>query len=226
MPQDDYLTALAEYYNGSRLPSKPGAAAGFPEAVQSPDHWAHQIAADLTIALAEKRVLEVACGNGRWTQIAARAAKHITATDIAQNLLDNAMGLPIPPGKVDFIRCDAFDIATIAGPFWAGLHMNFINHLPLDTVPRFLDAFHSALGQDATVICGSQKFRGSANEPVYERPGTSDICSMRHNDAGDEIEVIDTLFTEDLLRGLLAGRAADLQFSSNPHWWWAKYAVR
>ena len=224
MGQDDYLTDLAAYYNESRLPTEPGAAGGFRNDAARPLSWSRPIVAEMQARLAGKRVLEAACGMGRWTQLAADVAEHVVATDVSPNLLGNARGLAFPRQNVALEVCDAFDIGQAAGPFEAGLHMNFLNHLPLARVPRFLDGFHTALGAEAVVFCGAQRFRGDAQDPCYEtRAG--DMVSRRHHDDGRPIEVVDTLFTEDLLRGLLAGRGTDLQFSLNKWWWWAHYVV-
>jgi hypothetical protein len=38
------------------------------------------------------------------------------------------------------------------------------------------------------------------------------------------IEVVDTFFTEDLLREVLSGKTRDLQITLKP-WWWASYRV-
>jgi hypothetical protein len=40
-----------------------------------------------------------------------------------------------------------------------------------------------------------------------------------------EIEVVDTLFTEDRLRELLAGKTRGLPITLKPWWWWASYTV-
>lgn len=220
---DEYLESIADYYNNSRLPSTPGAAAAFRHDMARDGHWAKPIVADMQAALAGRRVLEMACGGGRWTQFAADVAKNVTATDISENLLDNARGLCL--GNVDFIQCDAFRLDQTPRKCDAGLHMNFINHLPLAQAARFLDHFHGVLGPGAVVFCGAQRFRGNATEPVYEHADSGDTVSLRRHDDGRAIEIVDTLFTEDLLKGLLAGRGTSLQFSANSCWWWLEYRV-
>ena len=224
MPEETYLAEIAEYYNHSRVPAEPGAAVGFRKDAGRPLSWAYPIVAEMQSLFEGKRVLEAACGMGRWTQIAADVAAHVVATDVSPNLLENARGLPFPKGNVAFLQSDAFDIQQIAGPFDAGLHMNFINHLPLPLVPRFLDGFHAALGSGAMVFCGAQRFRGDAKDPCYETH-EGDTVSLRHHDDGRPVEVVDTLFTEDLLRGLLAGRGTHLHVSMNKWWWWTHYQV-
>ena len=82
--------------------------------------------AEMQTALGGRRVLEVACGMGRWTQVVADAAGQIVATDVSNDLLQNARCLPLPGANVSFVQADAFDVQKVAGHFDAGLHMNFI----------------------------------------------------------------------------------------------------
>jgi len=50
-----------------------------------------------------------------------------------------------------------------------------------------------------------------AEEPWYKKPETGDMVSLRHHDDGRPIEVVDTLFTEDLVKEVLSGKARDLE---------------
>jgi hypothetical protein len=75
------------------------------------------------------------------------------------------------------------------------------------------------------VFCASQRYQGSPEEPWYKKADTGDMVSLRHHDDGRPIEVVDTLFTEDLLREVLRGKARDLEITMKPWWWWASYRV-
>ena len=49
--------------------------------------------------------------------------------------------------------------------------------------------------------------------------------SLRHHENGRPIEVVDTFFTEELLKELLSGKTRDLQVTLKPWWWFASYRV-
>src|SRR5438045_216238 len=103
MLDTEYVSGMVKYYNEARVPSRPGDAAGFRADVErDPNHWAHAMIEDLRSAVVGKRVLEIACGMGRWTQFAAQTAEFILATDAAPNLLANARGLNLSPERVEF----------------------------------------------------------------------------------------------------------------------------
>src|SRR5258706_12501594 len=60
--------------------------------------------------LAERTVLEVACGTGYWTQFIARKAKKVEACDINESVLENAREKPIPPDRVSFFKVAAVSL--------------------------------------------------------------------------------------------------------------------
>jgi hypothetical protein len=77
----------------------------------------------------------------------------------------------------------------------------------------------------STVFCATKRFRGPPEEPWYEKKETGNMVSLRRHDDGRSIEVIDTLFTEDLLKGLFARKATRLQVTMKSWWWWATYQI-
>jgi SAM-dependent methyltransferase len=215
-----YFQGLADYYNHSRIPSKvmTGAAELRAEYNQT-GSWVWKCAESLQASLAKRRVLEVACGSGRWTQFVADVA----ATDPCPALLDDGRRLHLP--NIDWLECDAFSLHKIEGTFNGACHINFMNHVPRELLPKFIDELHHRLEPDSVVFCASQRWQGSAEEPWYEKLETGDMVSLRHHDDGRPIEVVDTLFTEDLLREVLSGKTHDLQITIKPWWWWASYRI-
>jgi SAM-dependent methyltransferase len=102
-----YFRDLADYYNHSRIPSKvmTGAAEIRAEYNQA-GSWVQECAESLQAALAKRRVLEVACGSGRWTQFVADVAEHVLATDPCPAL--QSKGICSRP-----LRC-AYDLSGVA----------------------------------------------------------------------------------------------------------------
>ena len=76
---------------------------------------------------AGRRVLEVACGTGYWTQHIAAQAAHVTACDINEAVLEIAREKPIPKRRATFAKADAFNPgglcegcdAAFAGFWWS-----------------------------------------------------------------------------------------------------------
>jgi ubiquinone/menaquinone biosynthesis C-methylase UbiE len=224
MPTDytQYFRELADYYNHSRF-KKMTRVAEFRADFNRPGSWVRECAESLQLTLAKRRVLEIACGAGVWTQFIAEVAERVVATDPCPQLLNYGGQLNLL--NTEWVECDAFSLNKIEGAFNGACHINFINHIPLELLPTFLEQMHRRLEPGSVVFCASQRWQGSVEEPWYQKPETGDMVSLRHHDDGRPIEVVDTLFTEDLLRGLLCGKARQLQITLKPWWWWASYKI-
>ena len=224
MDYASYFRELADYYNHSRLHDKKmTGVAEIRDEFNRPDSWVRECAISLQRTLAKRRVLEVACGGGRWTQFIADVAERVVATDSSPGLLDNGRQLNLT--NTEWVECDGFSLHQIEGTFNGACHINFMNHVPLELLPTFLDKVHEKLETGSVVFCATQRFQGSAEEPWYLKADTGDMVSLRHHNDGRPIEVVDTLFTEDLLKGLFAGKARRLQITMKSWWWWASYEV-
>ncbi len=225
MLETDYLSNMVHYYNEARLPQKPGDAAGFFNDVQrDPNHWAHEMVQDLRAFVSGRRVLEVACGMGRWTQFAAETAGFVLATDAAPNLLANAEGLRLPRDRVRFRCVNAFDIGSLKDEFVCAMHLNFFNHLPAPAAARFLSVLHARLGPGGRVFAAGQQYSANWKQQMYTRDGSPDTFSMRRED-GFNFELVDNEFDESRVRQCLAGAATNLQVKIGRAFWWATYTV-
>ena len=63
--------------------------------------------------LADRTVLEVACGTGYWTQFLARTAYKVHACDINESVLEIAREKDIARGRVDFFKADAVSLEGV-----------------------------------------------------------------------------------------------------------------
>src|SRR5690242_5677070 len=98
-----------------------------------------------------RKVLEVACGTGYWTQFIAREAAHVYACDINDAVLDIAREKPVAPGKATFARGDAITLegvpegcdAAFAGFWWS--------HVKKAEVAKFVANLASKLASGSVV---------------------------------------------------------------------------
>src|SRR5579871_3076559 len=167
-PVEDPETTF-EYYNNSSDYGRHDAAEFMEQVRQSPDHWAHSLIADMQAALRDRRVLEVACGYGRWTRFVAEVAEHIVATDYAPKNLALGVAQGLSPDRVEFRLADAFEIEQVEGTFDAGLHMNFISHVSKARADAFLDAFHRKLGSGSVVFMGGDQCGEAWMRKIYTK---------------------------------------------------------
>jgi 2-polyprenyl-3-methyl-5-hydroxy-6-metoxy-1,4-benzoquinol methylase len=151
-----YFHDLADYYNNSRIPSSvmTGAAEIRAEFDQS-GSWVRQCAENLQLTLAKRRVLEVGCGAGRWTQFIADVAERVVASDPCLRLLERARILNLK--NTEFVECDFLSLEKVEGTFNGACHVNIMNHVPLEVLPTFLDKIHQKLEPGSLVFCASQR---------------------------------------------------------------------
>jgi ubiquinone/menaquinone biosynthesis C-methylase UbiE len=75
----------------------------------------------LTRTFKGKRVFEVACGTGRWTQYIAQVATTIFAIDANENMLEIARQRQYPSNTVTLVRADAYTMNSNSKRFNGGL---------------------------------------------------------------------------------------------------------
>ena len=83
-----------------------------------------------------RRVLELACGTGWWTQHGARRALDWLATDLNPETMEVARRKPMP-ACVRFATADAYTLAGVDdGPFDGAFAGCWWSHVPLTTAGR------------------------------------------------------------------------------------------
>jgi len=179
----------------------------------------------VTAAVAGRRVFEVACGTGYWTEILAGVARSVHATDLNEETLALARARPYPRGSVTFEARDAY--ARHAGlPRWdAGFAGLWLSHVDLTRMDAFLDAFHSHLLPGAVVLAfdesddPTRRSRGSRVDAAGNR------YEARRLDNGERYEIVKNFVDEPRLRQALGRRARGLTYDDLGRFWAATWEV-
>jgi demethylmenaquinone methyltransferase/2-methoxy-6-polyprenyl-1,4-benzoquinol methylase len=111
--------------------------------------------------LGGRRVLEVACGPGFWTEKLALRANHVLAVDAAPEMLEIARQRHYECANVTLVQDDAYTLEHVPCRFSGGFHFQWISHVPRSRYGDFLSAFHSKLEPGAVVVFGDNKDRGT-----------------------------------------------------------------
>jgi len=215
---DSHRDALYHYYT-ARASIYDAAYTG----TQQP--WVHTMVQALQIALADRHILELACGTGHWTSYAAEVARSVTATDIAPTMLANARDKLHAHRNVTVVAGDAYHLDEIAGDFTAGLAMQWFSHIPKADMTSFLAHWHARLGPGATIFLGDNQRRIDDHDPLISIPGDPNTYETRTLPTGQQYTIIKNYYTADELRTLLAPAADDLQITLGQRWWWLSYTV-
>jgi ubiquinone/menaquinone biosynthesis C-methylase UbiE len=178
--------------------------------------------------LAGRGVLELACGTGHWTEVAARTAAAIVATDLSPAMLAIARRRQLAAGRIRFAVADAYavDSDDLNGDFDGGLAGFWLSHVPAARRDAFLAGLHRRLGSGAAVVfLDNNRIPGLGGELV-RIPAEPDTYKRRRLADGSEHLVLKNYFTAGDLAALLGPVATDLAVDVGTFYWSARYRVR
>ncbi len=171
-------------------------------------------------------VLEVACGTGYWTEVAARRAASVAATDINAEVLAIARAKPIVAGKVAFLEADAYALPSLGRRFTAGLAAFWWSHVPRARLRGFLEGWHGVLGRGARVVCIDNVYVEGSSTAISRTDERGDTYQMRKLGDGSRHEVLKNFPTEGELRGAVAGLAGEVKVEWLQYYWVLSYVVQ
>ncbi len=140
-----------------------------------------------------RRVLEIACGTGWWTERYSPAAKSVYATDFNEEVLAVARSKAYPAGRVRFEIADAFALDKIAGEFDALFAGFWWSHLNRKAIPAFLGEVARRLGgkgSGARVIFLDNRYVEGSSTPIAETDSAGDSWQLRKLDDGSTHRVL------------------------------------
>jgi 2-polyprenyl-3-methyl-5-hydroxy-6-metoxy-1,4-benzoquinol methylase len=187
--------------------------------------WVDVLVAELRRVLRGRHVLEVACGGGHWTALAAGSAASIVAIDASPAMLAAARARGLRPDQVVFRPGNAYDLAEVPGDLDAGLAMQWLSHVPRRRLAAFLDGWHARLGPGAVVFISDNRCNPETPEQHYGKPGHDDTYELRVLPDGTSYEIVKNYFTEDELRSILGTGVTDLAIHLDIRQWWLSYTV-
>jgi SAM-dependent methyltransferase len=214
MPDDDPLVA---YYQARAPHFDRGYAEPLPD-------WVAEMTARMQDTLRGRDVLEVACGTGHWTRLAAQTAARITAVDPAPAMREISTAKLAGCDHVQVRDGDAYRLGSIPGVFTGGLAMQWWSHVPRARHDEFLAGWHTRLGPGAAVFLADNQLTPPWEEVLIRRG--EDTYEPRVLPDGSEHVIIKNYFTEADLRARFGRYATDLAITMGTRWWWLSYTVR
>ncbi len=175
--------------------------------------------------LTNRSVLEVACGTGYWTAIAAEVATHVVATDSSTKMLHLAREKGLDSRKVAFHEGDAFDLRCVPGTFDAGLANFWLSHVPKAELDRFLTGFHEKLESGAVVFMNDNVFIPGIGGELITDDKTQDSYKLRTLSDGSRFEVLKNFYSAEELARIFQGIATKIDVNVGKYFWWISYEV-
>ncbi|MBN2227678.1 MAG: class I SAM-dependent methyltransferase [candidate division Zixibacteria bacterium] len=161
-----------------------------------------------------KKVLEIACGTGNWTQVLAKRALSVVAVDISSSALEMAKQKLVDYQNVRLIECDAYRLDSIEEKFEAAFSADWWSHIPKRILPDFIASVNRRLYPGSPVIGIDMIFRDVfAKESCYYDSDNNRV-SRRTLPDGTPFNVIKNFPGETELRAVLDPFASDIVYYS------------
>lgn len=172
-----------------------------------------------------RRILEIACGTGYWTQFLAPAASSIVAIDSSEETLRIARERGAT-GNVSFAAGDAYAPRRQDGPFDAAFAGFWFSHVPKERQVEFLAALHAALEPGAKVVFLDNLFVAGSSSPISEHDEHGNTYQTRSLADGSTHRVLKNFPSEAQLQALVAGGLGHSpRYTSWSYFWAYEYCV-
>lgn len=167
-----------------------------------------------------KKVLEIACGTGYWTQRIAKTATSILATDVNESVIAIARQKQMPD-NVTFAVADMFEFSTdekidgvFAGFIWS--------HILLQDLDKFLDKVKNFLKPDGTIVFIDGNAVAGTNHDlknITKTDGFGNTFQNRKLENGTSHLVLKNFPTKEFLFQKLSRIATDINFTNLKYYW-------
>jgi SAM-dependent methyltransferase len=184
-----------------------------------------ELRALLQATLADRNVLEVACGTGYWTQVVAGTARSLLATDVNEPMLAIARRKPYPPGRVCFQRVDAFDLGDLGSGFTAAFAGFWWSHLTAQQGRAFLRGLHRVVGVGGQVVLFDNRYVEGSSTPIARRDADGNTFQWRHLADGRRFEVLKNFPDEGELRAAVGPMGEGIEYRALTYFWLLRYRV-
>jgi demethylmenaquinone methyltransferase/2-methoxy-6-polyprenyl-1,4-benzoquinol methylase len=176
--------------------------------------------------LADRNVLEIACGTGYWTQFIAQLARSVTATDINVETLEIARTKPYPAGRVKIEQADVYQLPARDDRFTGAFAGFWWSHMKRRERRGFIETLHRALAPGAVVVALDNLYVPGSSTPIHHVDHEGNSFQQRRLDDGSTHLVLKNFPTQDELVADLDGLGGAAEYTALDYYWVLKYEVQ
>lgn len=170
-------------------------------------------------ALAGHIVLELACGTGFWTEIAAETALSIVATDINPNLIELARTRDLPEEQVTFRVADAYNLPDDLGEFTAILVGFWWSHVARADQEKLLAHWRANFGKDIMIVLLDDTYVEGTSDTVARTDLEGNTYQIKTAPDGMRYEILKNYPSDSALRKKLASSVREIKIERLEHFW-------
>ena len=172
---------------------------------------------------AGRRVLEIACGTGYWTQFIVREANGIVGIDVNDETLEIARGKGLPAARVAFRIADAYAPPEDLGEFGGAFAGFWWSHVPIRERRRFFQGLDRRLAPGARVALLDNLYVEGSSTPISRRDAEGNSFQARRLEDGSQHEVLKNFPSESELVADVAGVGQNPRFTALQYYWLFTY---
>lgn len=174
--------------------------------------------------LSGRRVLEVACGTGYWTQHVVPVSASLVAIDATSEPLELARQRPNVAGA-RFEIADAYRLDASLGRFDAAFAGLWLSHVPISRRMEFLGSLHGLLEPGARVLLFDNSEVQLHDFPIVERDAEGNTFQQRVLRDGSVHRVLKNFPSEDELLAMVVGIGTEPHYRMLDNFWWFEYRL-
>lgn len=163
-----------------------------------------------------KTVFEIACGTGNWTQILAKRAATVLASDISPTAMEIARKKLSICCNVSTILSDAYDLGNIHNRFDVLFAADWWSHIPKQCIHGFLENARIKLHPRSTAIFIDMSFSKFFEEEPCILDNARNRVSIRKLPDGSKYRVVKNFPSESELRQILVSHARTINYYEFP----------
>jgi demethylmenaquinone methyltransferase/2-methoxy-6-polyprenyl-1,4-benzoquinol methylase len=172
---------------------------------------------------AGRRVLEIACGTGYWTQYLVREAREVVGIDINDETLEIARSKELPAERVAFRIADAYSPPDDLGEFDGAFAGFWWSHVPIRERRRFFQGLDRRLAPGARVALLDNLFVEGSSTPISRRDAEGNSYQTRRLEDGSQHEVLKNFPTGAELDADIEGLGQNPRFTARKYYWLFAY---
>ena len=169
-----------------------------------------------------KKIFEIACGTGYWTEKISQKALSIFATDINDAVLEIAKNKEYAKSNVTFGLADFYNCQL--SEHYEGLFGGFIwSHILVQDLDSFLVKINSFVSPEGQVVFIDNNFKGGSNHPITMTDAEGNTFQIRKLEDETDHLVLKNFSTKDYILKKLEGFAKNIKFYDLEYYWILTY---
>lgn len=190
------------------------------EDVENPDGMdaLDDIMENLRDQLMDQHVLELACGDGYWTDELAEYAASVLATDINPTLLEQAKARELPEEVVQFALADALD-PQVEGEFTACFAGFWWSHVKRQDQSEVIARIRKIIGKDGLLVLVDNSQVDTEKTVIARTDAEGNTYQIHALPDGERYEILKNYYTSSTLRKRLGPLLKDMRVHYFEHYW-------